>query len=136
MKTLHLYTDGGARNNPGPAGTGIVIKTENGEILCKKGFYIGKKTNNEAEYIAVIQGIQEIKKFDPEKVSCHVDSQLVANQLNGIYKIKQTNLQELAIKVFTEARKLKRVEFKYLPRNKNKEADKEVNKAIDEALGN
>ncbi len=135
MQTLHLYTDGGARNNPGPAGIGIVVKTKQGEPLLSKGFYLGKKTNNEAEYLALLRGLKLIQQFNPEKVICYLDSQLVANQLNGIYKIKQSHLQKLAIKIFTEARKFKRVEFKHVPREENKEADKEVNKAIDEALG-
>ncbi len=134
METLHLYTDGGARNNPGPAGIGVVIKTEQGDILLNKGEYVGEKTNNEAEYLALIEGLKTINQFKPEKVICYVDSQLAANQLNGIYKIKQPHLQKLAIEVFTEARKFKRVEFKHIPREKNKEADAEVNKAIDNAL--
>ena len=96
---LYLYTDGGSRGNPGPAAIGIVIADEKGRILEEHGEYLGTKTNNEAEYYAVIKALELAKKFLPREVVITLDSQLVVNQLKGKYKIRKKHLQELVHRV-------------------------------------
>lgn len=130
-KIVHLYTDGGSRNNPGPAGIGAVVKNEKGQILETRGEFVGVKTNNEAEYLALIKGLELAGKQQPQRVISYLDSQLVVKQLNGEYKIKEARLQELAIKVFTLIRGFREVELHHIPRRENEEADRLVNLAID-----
>lgn len=139
MKII-LYCDGGARGNPGPAGVGVVVKispvTSNWLPVTISKF-IGEATNNQAEYQAVIEGLAWIKdniidKTDLE-IECFLDSELVVEQLNQRYKIKNEGLKPL----FWEIRELVmalggKISFKYIPREQNKEADKLVNKAVDE----
>ena len=132
MEKLLLYTDGGARSNPGPAATGFVIKTEVGRILKEGGRFLGRATNNEAEYQALIGGLEAAKEFAPDHLDCFLDSSLVVNQLNGVFKIKQAHLQELVFKVKALEPSLKSVRYQYIPREENKEADAWVNKILDE----
>jgi len=132
MEKLLLFSDGGARNNPGPAAVGFVIKTEAGQILKEGSRFLGKATNNEAEYQALIDGLEAAKEFVPDHLDCFLDSSLVVNQLNGVFKIKQAHLQELVFKVKALEQSLKSVRYQYIPREKNKEADALVNKVLDE----
>ena len=132
MKTLHLYTDGGSRGNPGPAAIGIVIKTPEGKILEQEGRQIGEATNNIAEYRALIEGLKLAQKYNPEKLTCFMDSSLAVNQLNGRFKVKQAHLRELVFEVqqqLTEFLRTK-VEFRHIPREQNAEADKLLNRAL------
>jgi len=127
---LKIYTDGGARGNPGPAGIGILIcNTEN---KCKKySEYIGKTTNNQAEYKALIFALEKAKKLNPLKVTCYLDSELVVKQLNGSYRVKNEGLKPLFAKAENLASFFPKITFSHIPREKNKQADKLVNKAID-----
>ncbi|MEA2020234.1 MAG: ribonuclease HI family protein [Patescibacteria group bacterium] len=133
MKELHLYTDGGSRGNPGPAAVGIVLKTAEGEILKEKGKSIGKATNNEAEYQALIEGLKLAQKYNPQKLICFLDSNLVVNQLNGNWKVKKAHLRKLVFKVREEMAQLlgTRVTFQHISREKNTEADELLNTALD-----
>ena len=132
MKFL-INTDGGARGNPGPAGIGAIVKYEKKEEKILK--YIGEATNNQAEYRAVIEALKWVKENAKEndlEIECLLDSELIVEQLNQRYKIKNEGLKPL----FWEIRDLimalgGKVSFKYIPREKNKEADKLVNEAID-----
>lgn len=129
---LVIYTDGGARGNPGPAAIGVVIQSPTGEILDKFGQTIGETTNNVAEYRAVIAALGRInQKFaDALKLSFFLDSTLVTNQLLGKWKIKQPHLKPLA----AAARQLignRVTEFTAIPREQNTQADKLVNQALD-----
>lgn len=132
MKLL-INTDGGARGNPGPAGIGAIIKYEKKEEKISK--YIGEATNNQAEYRAVIEALGWVKENIKEKdleIECLLDSELIVEQLNQRYKIKNEGLRPL----FWEIRDLimalgGKVSFRYIPREQNKEADKLVNDAID-----
>lgn len=130
-KKIIIYTDGGSRNNPGDAGIGVII---NGKKYSK---YLGIKTNNEAEYEAVIFALKKAKQLIGKKntksteVEIRMDSELVCNQLNGKYKIKEKNLHPLFIEIWNLKTDFKKVEFKHIPREENKEADKLVNLAID-----
>ncbi len=134
-----IYTDGGARGNPGPAAIGVVIK---GLAEIKKySEYIGQATNNEAEYQAVIFALKKLKhligkekaKTDAE-LEVHLDSELLANQLNGEYKIKEKSLQQLFLEVWNLKQDFKSVNFQHIPREDNRGADKLVNQALDREL--
>ena len=133
-KKIIIYTDGGARGNPGPAGIGVVIcSTENEDrIISTAKKYIGKTTNNQAEYQAVVLGLQEAKKLKAEEVEVRMDSELVCFQINGIYKIKNVDFQDSFIKIWNLRQSFKKIIFKHIRREKNKLADKLVNDAIDE----
>lgn len=130
MKTLYLYTDGGARGNPGPAAIGIVLKDPKGNILEEQSKKIGRATNNQAEYTALIEGLKLAQKYEPQNLVCLLDSLLVVNQLTGRFKIKNARLGKLSFVAQKEAQKFPRVEFRYIPRERNKEADKLLNLAL------
>jgi ribonuclease HI len=133
---LIIYTDGGARENPGPAAIGVVI-TQEGQILKKYDEFIGETTNNEAEYQAVIFALKKVKllfgkkKAKQMEIEVCLDSELIVRQLNHQYKIKEENLQPLFIKVWNLMLDFCQVSFKHIPREKNKEADRLVNQALD-----
>lgn len=128
-----MYSDGGSRNNPGPAAIGVFVETLN----KKYGEYIGVKTNNEAEYEALIFGLKKIKQLiGKEKVKkceieCRLDSELVVNQLNHKYKLKEKHIQEFFIEIWNLMLDFGAVKFIHIPREKNKIADKLVNEALD-----
>lgn len=128
-----MYTDGGSRGNPGPAGIGIYIET----LGKKYGECIGTKTNNEAEYAALIFGLQKVKSLlgkDKAKmafVECLLDSELVVKQLNHEYKLKEKHIQDFFIQIWNLMLDFGKVEFKHIPREKNKIADALVNEALD-----
>lgn len=130
-----VYTDGGARGNPGPAAVGVVI--EGGGINKKYGEYIGEATNNEAEYQASIIALKKLKqlvgrdKTSLATVEFCVDSELLAKQLNGEYKVKEKNLQNLFMELWNLKLDFGRVTFNHVFRGKNKEADQLVNEALD-----
>ena len=131
-KTLVIYTDGGARGNPGPAGCGAVIFDENGKsILATHKKYLGEQTNNFAEYSAVVLALEEAKKFGAEELQLFLDSELVVKQLNGEYKIKNQDLGKLFIKIHNLKQNFKKVSFSHVRREQNKLADKLANQAID-----
>lgn len=129
-KRLEIYTDGGARGNPGPAGIGVVIWSGHTLVSRHKEF-IGHATNNQAEYKAVILGLREAKKLGAKELIFYLDSELVVNQLSRKFKIKDSDLGLLFVKVWNLIIGFKSVNFQHIPREKNKEADKLVNQAID-----
>ena len=129
---LTIYTDGGARGNPGPAAIGVVIKDGSGKTISEYGEYLGKQTNNYAEYSALISGLKKAQELGAAEVECVLDSELIVKQMNRQYKVKEPTLQKLFIQVFNLASQFKKVVFKHIPREKNKEADKWVNKILDE----
>ncbi len=134
-----IYTDGGARNNPGPAGAGFVILNSQNEILKEGSEYLGEKTNNWAEYEAVYLSLQALKKIVGEKetrkcsIEIKMESQLAVLQLSGMYQIKKENLFSQFIKIWNmRVKYFPEIIFTHIPREKNKEADKLANKAMDE----
>lgn len=131
-KKLIIYTDGGARGNPGPAGIGVVIFNEKQDIVGQYKKYIGETTNNQAEYKAVVLGLEKAKEFDAEEVEVNLDSELVCSQINGVYKLKNKDFQDSFIKIYNLKQSFKKIEFKYIPREKNKLADSLANQAMDE----
>lgn len=140
MQTLIIYTDGGARGNPGPAGAGVVIIDASAGTQRVATFeykkYLGpKQTNNWAEYEAVILALIEAKKkgFVGRALEFRLDSKLVVEQLSGNWKIKEAALKEQAAKARALLDEFPSYTFTYVPREQNKEADRLVNEAIDEA---
>jgi len=138
---LIAYTDGGSRGNPGPAAIGVVIRDEKGNIIKEYGEAIGVKTNNEAEYAAVISALKKIKAlFGKEKakkieINFKMDSEFVMKQLNGEYKIEEERMQPLFIAVWNLKMDFARVTFSHVRREQNKEADRLVNIALDSRQG-
>lgn len=130
MSKAILHTDGGARGNPGPAGIGAVLNIDGDKKLFKK--YIGKATNNQAEYKAIILGLEKAIEFHIEEIECFLDSELVVKQLKREYRVKNADLAPLFIKVYNLSQQFKKISFKHVYRENNKEADKLVNEAIDE----
>ena len=132
-KRLILYSDGGARGNPGPAAIAAVITTEDGQTLTTKTRYIGIHTNNQAEYHALILALETALAFEAEEVICHLDSELVTRQLNGEYTVKNPTLQQLWSKTLALRRQFKKTQFISVPRtNPNiQKADKLLNQTLD-----
>ncbi len=128
---LQIFTDGGARGNPGPAGIGVVIWSGN-ELVGRHKKYIGVATNNQAEYKAVILALEEVKKLSVEELEFFLDSELVVKQLNREYKVKDKDLAPLFVQAWNLSMGFKKATFTHVPREKNKEADKLVNEAIDQ----
>lgn len=130
-----VYTDGGARGNPGPAGIGAVIYNADGKRIMEVSEYIGESTNNDAEYRALLAALRKVQGFgDATEVDCYLDSQLVVRQMNREYKVKDPNLASIFVQVHNFVLQIGRVCFMHVPREKNKEADRLVNMAIDKAL--
>ena len=132
---LRVRTDGGARGNPGPAGIGVVIEdVETYEVVEEHAQFLGRATNNQAEYKAVVLGLEQAKKMGAYEVEVRLDSELVCNQITGKFKLKNPDFQESFIRIWNLRQGFKKCVFKYVPREKNKLADKLVNEAIDSKL--
>ena len=131
MQKLIIYTDGGARGNPGPAAIGVLI----GEHKHKKR--IGNTTNNVAEYSAVIFALKKFKTIfgkaisEQSEVIIKIDSELVVKQLNGEYRLSDQKIQQFFIEIWNLKFDFKSVKFKHISREKNKEADRLVNESLD-----
>ncbi len=128
-----IYTDGGARGNPGPGALGVVIKKDS-EIILKKSKYLGKTTNNQAEYYAIIEGLKEAKSEKIKEIECYLDSELIVKQLSGEYRVKDKKLIPLYNKVVELKEEFLDIDFIHIPRSKNKEADFLVNEELDKSL--
>ena len=138
MKKITIYTDGGARGNPGPAAIGVAFLNEKNQVFKEYSHYLGDKlTNNEAEYQAVIFALKKFKLLFGKKVAkvseieLRSDSELLVKQLNGKYKIIDKRIQELFLEIWNLRLDFKKVKFNYISRNRNKLADSLVNQALD-----
>ena len=132
MQTVIIYTDGGARNNPGPAGAGVVIQDGTKKIELKK--FLGNQTNNWAEYEAIILALSEAKKrgLSGREIEIRMDSELIQRQLINQYQIKEETLWPQYIKVHNLlVAHFPHITFVHIPRAQNAEADRLVNEAID-----
>jgi ribonuclease HI len=138
---LIAHIDGGARGNPGPAAIGLVVRDEKGRVLIEEGKAIGHATNNEAEYRALIHLLERcasdpvILRSGAKRLRVHCDSQLLVHQITGKWKIKEPRLREL----YQQVQKLKplvpfELRIRHVTREKNKDADKLVNQALDGEL--
>jgi ribonuclease HI/pterin-4a-carbinolamine dehydratase len=134
LKYLKLYTDGGSRGNPGPSSSGYVIFDQNDNIIEQKGVYLGVTTNNQAEYTALKLGLERCLSLGSINVDVFMDSLLVVNQMNGIFKIRNRDLWPIHDNIKKIITKFKKVKFQHVPRELNKLADAEVNKALDSKL--
>ena len=128
---LILHIDGASRGNPGPAAIGVVVEDESQTVLSEVSEYIGKTTNNVAEYTALIRGLEEAMRLGAQKVSIYSDSELLVKQMNGEYRVKHSGLQPLykrarsMISFFT-------MFFTHVPREQNARADELANQALDQ----
>ncbi len=129
----HLYTDGGARGNPGPAGIGAVLLTASGDVVEELGDFIGKATNNVAEYQALLAGLELALDRGVERLDVFLDSELVVRQVNGKYKVKDAGLKPLHAQACLLLSRFHEVDVKHVRREHNAEADRLVNEAIDAA---
>jgi len=135
MEGIIVYTDGGARGNPGPAAIGVYIIDQDGKQVIKFGKKIGETTNNVAEYKAVYNALDWIKnnlKNNIRNINFLLDSKLVVNQLNGIFKIKNKNLGRLIMDIHLLEKEIGvKIFYNYIPREKNFLADSLVNSSLD-----
>lgn len=137
MKKIIIYTDGGSRGNPGPAAIGVVICNEKGQCVNNYSEYLGDKlTNNEAEYKAVIFALKKFKALFGKKlastseIEVRSDSELIVKQLNAEYKILDSKIQPLFLEIWNLKFDFGKIKFKSISREKNKEADRLVNEAL------
>lgn len=129
---LTIFTDGGARGNPGPAAIGVVIKNKD-ELLFEEGKYIGETTNNQAEYQAVVLALEKALEFGGTDIDFYSDSELVIKQLRGEYKVRNEDLAQQFLKIWNLQNKFQTVKYNHVYREKNKHADRLVNEALDRA---
>ena len=127
-----IHTDGGARGNPGPAGIGAVIVAGGKTYRFKR--FIGHASNNQAEYQAVIMAMTEARKLALDEVEFLLDSELVVRQLNQEYKIKDAELGRLFVKIWNLSQEFRKISYRHIPREQNRDADRLVNEAVDEAV--
>jgi ribonuclease HI len=128
---LSVYIDGASRGNPGRAGAGVWIADQDGKRLVEICRYLGYKTNNEAEYWALLLGLKEAKRLGGEAIRVLTDSELVARQVNGLYRVRNPNLKSLYQAVVENLKSFSSFEIVSVPRERNREADRLANQAID-----
>lgn len=133
MSKATLYTDGGARGNPGPAGIGYVLKLADGTCF-EEGATMGIATNNQAEYEALERGLTVAKQQSVESLAVYMDSELIIKQMQGKYRVKHPDLQLRHRAVSALVTHFTKVTFHHVPRAKNKRADQLVNEALDSAV--
>jgi ribonuclease HI len=129
-----IYTDGGARGNPGPAGIGAVIYNQKGEEMATISKYIGKATNNQAEYQALIAALKKAKDLNIKEVIVYLDSELIVKQINREYRVKDQDLAKLFLEVHNLILSFKKIEFFHIKREKNQRADQLANQAMDKQI--
>lgn len=134
--TCALYTDGASRGNPGEAGAGIVLFNDKGAELAARSAYLGKCTNNSAEYQALIIGLETALEKECTAVHIFMDSELIVRQIEGRYKVKNEQLKPLFARVQSLLSKLRNWQIGHVPRAQNKRADQLANKGIDEKFQN
>ena len=128
---LIVACDGASRGNPGPAGIGVQITTEDGTVLAEIARGLGEATNNVAEYTAVIEGLSHARELGARSVTLRSDSLLLINQLTGRYRVKSTHLQPLHRRARSIAAGFERISFEHVPREENREADRLANEGVD-----
>lgn len=138
--TIVLHADGGARGNPGPAGAGAVVYAPNGDIVAEVSDFLGKRTNNWAEYEALIQGLLSVQKHFgngkevSQRVEVNLDSELIVRQMNGEYKVKNPELKKQYERVKSILNSFSSVSFAHVRRENNAVADKLANDAMDRGV--
>ena len=133
-KKIIIFSDGGARGNPGPAGIGAVLYDSKKQVLVKISKYIGETTNNQAEYQALISALKKAKELGGQELDVFLDSELVVKQLNREYKVKNKELAPLFLEVYNLSLNFSKITFTHVYRENNKEADRLVNEALDKKM--
>jgi ribonuclease HI len=133
---LLAHIDGGARGNPGPAGFGVHIARQGGEEVAGLYGFLGRTTNNVAEYAALLALLEHALPLRPERLEIRSDSQLLVRQMRGEYKVKDANLRILHAEARALASRLGGVTYVHVPREENRDADALANRAMDEEAGN
>lgn len=130
--TWSVYCDGGSRGNPGPAASAFVLFNPAGNLQEKCGKYLGKTTNNQAEYQGLLEGLKAAIRNNVQKLDCYLDSELIVRQMTGEYRIKDPALRQIAtFEIGPLRQKFTSLTFNHIPREKNKEADQLVNETLD-----
>lgn len=133
-KHVRVYSDGAARGNPGPAGAGAVVTDATGRPLARLGRFLGRQTNNHAEYMGVLIGLEAAKEMGAEQVDVFADSQLMIRQLEGKFQVKSATLRPLFEQARGLLRQFPRYTLTHIPREENGAADEMSNRAIDERM--
>jgi ribonuclease HI len=129
---LQVYSDGASRGNPGVSSIAYMILDEENRMLKRKSTYLGVRTNNQAEYEALLAALQSASEFDDDEVECYLDSELVVKQLNGQYKVRNENLRVLWLKIQNYQQNFRKISFNYVPRTNTRiqEVDRLANLAL------
>lgn len=125
-----VYVDGSCSGNPGEGGAGVVIKDEQGMTVSRIKRYLGSVTNNRAEYQALIAGLEEAQHVGAREVEVYLDSELVVNQVNGVYRVRDATLKALEGEVRRRLGHFARSAIRYIPREENREADRLAREAV------
>ncbi len=132
-KKMIMYSDGGARGNPGPGGSGAVL-WQDGKIVGRFGHFLGVTTNNQAEYDGLIMGLEQALAQNVTELEVRMDSLLIVNQCNRIFKVRDAKLQPLYVKAMGLAQRFQKIGFNHIPREQNKDADAMANLAMDRGM--
>ncbi len=135
MSRVTIHTDGASRGNPGDAGIGVVIESEDGTVLREISHYIGKATNNVAEYTALVAGLRTAAELGATEVNVCTDSELMAHQINGVYKVKSADLQPLFAEAVSLLRCFRRAQVAHVYREHNHRADELAGQAAKKKPG-
>jgi ribonuclease HI len=127
---LVIYIDGASRGNPGKAGAGVWITDGEGRKISELSRYLGNKTNNEAEYWALLLALREAERLKGKRIQILTDSELVERQIKGVYRVKNLGLKALHKRVLQDSKTFSSFEIQSIPREENKEADRLANQAI------
>jgi ribonuclease HI len=133
-RKLRVASDGAARGNPGPAGAGAVLFDEQGQVLERLGKFLGRQTNNVAEYQGLLLGVRRAKQLGAEELEVVADSELIIRQLSGAYQVRAPALRELHSEALSLLKAFRKVKLVHVPRAQNAEADEMSNRAIDEKM--
>ena len=131
VKRAKMFADGGSRGNPGPSALGYAILTMDDEIIKKEGIYLGVTTNNQAEYRALQAGLEEAIRLGVKELEVYMDSMLVVNQVNGLWKMKNIDLAPINAAIKAMIPSFEKISFSHVPRALNKIADAMVNECLD-----
>ena len=134
FEELHVFVDGAARGNPGPAAIGVLILTREDKRVSAFGEAIGQTTNNYAEYTALVHALRLLSVFEVDRLRLYTDSELMAKQVKGEYRVKEKTLHSLNAQVMSMLRRYKDWEITHIPREENAEADALANRALNEGV--
>jgi len=134
MNKVIIYTDGGARGNPGPAGIGAVIYDEHKKIIAEISEYLGVATNNQAEYKALISAFKKAAELGAKELDCYLDSELIVKQLKGEYRVKDKDLARLFLDIHNLSLSFKKISYTHVSRERNEAADRLANEAMDRGV--